>query len=262
MPALRWYGSQLLLIYPWPKGDDPSRFSGLRERALRIRQETPYAICTGIGGVVYETCWYMRGLERWMMDTRIDPEFCAALLDRMLVFWKGYYSEFMKEVGDLVDVVMVGDDLAGQNGPLFAPEFYREVVKPRQKALVQHIKSMTKAKVWYHTCGNCNEYVLELADNGVDILNPVQISATDMAPADLKARYGGKMCFWGGSIDAQHILPFAKPAEVKEHVRRNIGILKQGGGFVFNNCHNIQAGVPPENVVALYEAAYEYGWYE
>jgi len=248
--------------YPFPKGDDPSRFSGVRERALRLRKETPYAICTGIGGVVYETCWYMRGLERWMMDTRLDPEFCAALLDRMLMFWMGYYTEFMRAVGDLVDVVMVGDDLAGQAGPLFDPAFYRELVKPRQKALVQHIKSLTKAKIWYHTCGNCNEYVLELADNGVDILNPVQISAADMDPLDLKRRYGSKMVFWGGAIDAQHVLPFATPAEVKEHVRRNVGILKQGGGFVFNNCHNIQAGVPPENIVALYEAAYEYGWYE
>jgi uroporphyrinogen decarboxylase len=248
--------------YPFPKGDDPSRFSGVRERALRLRNETPYAICTGIGGVVYEYCWYMRGLERWMMDTRLDPEFCAALLDRTLAFWMGYYTEFMRAVGDLIDVVMVGDDLAGQAGPLFDPAFYREIVKPRQKALVQHIKSLTKAKIWYHTCGNCNEYVLELADNGVDILNPVQISAADMAPLDLKRRYGTKMVFWGGAIDAQHVLPFATPAEVKEHVRRNVGILKQGGGFVFNNCHNIQAGVPPENVVALYEAAYECGWYE
>jgi uroporphyrinogen decarboxylase len=247
--------------YPWPRGADPSRFTGLRERALELRKETPYALCTGIGGVVYEYCWYLRGLERWMMDMLVAPEFCAAMLDRMADFWMGYYTEFMKEVGDLVDVVMVGDDLTGQKGPLFSPEFYRTVVKPRQKRVVQHIRSLTKARIWYHTCGNCNAYVWDLEDNGVDILNPVQISAADMNPDDLKTRYGRRVTFWGGGIDAQHVLPTATPEVVREHVRRNIRAFMPGGGYVFNNCHNIQPGVPPENIVALFDAAHEFGWY-
>jgi len=145
-----------------------------------LRDETPYAICTGIGGVVYEYCWYMRGLERWFMDLVENQAFCEAVLDQTLKFWKDFYTGYMKEVGDLVDVIMIGDDLAGQRGPLFNPAIYRKMVKPRQKALVQHIRSLTKAKIWYHTCGSCHMYIPELIDNGVDILNPVQTSAAGM----------------------------------------------------------------------------------
>lgn len=246
--------------YPFPRGNDPTRFSGLRSRAQKL-QGTGFAVCTGIGGVVYEYGWYLRGLEHWFMDMIENPDFCGAVLDRILEFWTDYYTGFMAEVGNCVDVVMIGDDLAGQDGPLFRPDFYRTVVKPRQKALVQHIKKLTSAKIWYHTCGGCVEYIPELIDNGVDILNPVQISARGMDPAELKRRFGDKIVFWGGGIDSQHILPFASPQKVRDAVRENIGIFKPNGGFVFNNVHNIQAGVPAENIVALFDAAYEFGRY-
>jgi uroporphyrinogen decarboxylase len=246
--------------YPFPNGSDPTRFIGLREQAKKLHAG-PYAICTGIGGVVYEYCWYLRGLQRWFMDMIENPAFCEALLDCILKYWIDYYTGFMKEVGDYVDVVMIGDDLAGQSGPLFNPEFYRTIVKPRQKKLVQHIKSLTDAKIWYHTCGNCQEYIPDLVDNGVDILNPVQTSAANMDPQQLKDKYGKSVVFWGGGIDSQKILPFASAKEVKEHVRKNIETFKPNGGYVFNNIHNIQAGVPAENIVAMYEAAYEYGVY-
>ena len=247
--------------YPFPDGSDRSRFTGVREQALQMRKETQYAISTGIGGVVYEICWYMRGLEQWFMDMIQNPSFCEVLLDKMLKFWLDYYIGFMAEVGDIIDIVMIGDDLTGQDGPLFSPKFYRKVVKPRQKKLVQHIKSLTNAKIWYHTCGGCIEYIPDLIDNGIDILNPIQISAKSMEPKLLKEKYGDKLVFWGGAIDAQHILPFAKPGEIRKHVRRNLEIFKPGGGFVFNNVHNIQVGVPPENIVALFDAAYEFGFY-
>jgi uroporphyrinogen decarboxylase len=248
--------------YPFPDGTDPTRFTGVREQALQMRNETPYAISTGIGGVVYEYCWYMRGLERWFMDMVDNPGFCEALLDKTLKFWMDYHSAFMAEVGDIIDVVMIGDDLAAQHGPLFSPRFYRRIVKPRQKKLTQHIKSLTDAKIWYHTCGSCVDYIPDLIDNGIDILNPVQISAKGMDPKELKERFGKNLVLWGGGIDAQHILPFESPKEVKEHVRKNIEILKRDGGYVFNNVHNIQADVPAENIVALFDAAYEFGSYE
>jgi len=251
-----------LADYPFPKGDDPTRFTGLREQALKMRRETPYAISTGICGVVYEFCWYMRGLERWFIDMVENPHLCEALLDQTLKFWLGYLDGFMAEAGDLIDIVMIGDDLTGQNGPLFSPDFYRKIVKPRQKKLVQHIKSLTKAKIWYHTCGSCFSLIDELIDNGIDILNPVQIGIVNMEPKQLKERFGRKISFWGGGIDAQHILPFAKPDEIREHVRKNLEIFKPGGGYVFNNVHNIQVGVPPENIVALFDAAYEFGFYD
>lgn len=253
---------QDLASYPFPKGNDPSRFAGLRTEALRMREASSAALCTAIGGVVYETCWYMRGLERWFMDMLENPGFCEALLDCILTYWRDFYDGFLGEIGDLVDVVMIGDDLAGQNGPLFSPDFYRRIVKPRQKALVQHIKSKTKAKIWYHTCGSCVEYIPDLIDNGVDVLNPVQISARDMEPRSLKQRFGARMALWGGGIDSQRVLPFASPGEVRDEVRRNLEIFMAGGGYVFNNVHNIQHGVPPQNIVALYDAAYEYGFYD
>jgi uroporphyrinogen decarboxylase len=167
----------------------------------------------------------------------------------------------MAEIGDIADVIMIGDDLAGQSGPLFSGDFYRKVVKPRHKKLVQYIKSLTKAKIWYHTCGSCIPLLPELKDNGVDIVNPVQISADNMNPALLKKDFGDKLVFWGGACDSQHILPFATPEKVREDVRKNIEAFKPGGGYVFNNVHNIQAGVPAQNIVALYDAAYEFGFY-
>ena len=248
--------------YPFPDGSDSTRFDSVRSEAKKLQKETNYAICTGIGGVVYEYCWYLRGLERWFMDMLERPSFCEKLLDKMLRFWMDYYTGFMAEVGDLVDVVMIGDDLSGQYGPLFSPDFYRSVVKPRQKKLVQHIKSMTDAKIWYHTCGNCRVYIPDLIDNGVDILNPVQTSAEGMDGIELKSEFGGKISFWGAGIDSQHILPFSTPEKVAEEVRRNLAIFKRGGGYVFNNIHNIQAGVPAENIVAMYDTAYEYGFYK
>ncbi len=247
--------------YPFPKGDDPTRFTGVREQALELRNQTPYAISTGIGGVVYEICWYMRGLERWFIDMMENPAFCEALLEQTLKFWLDYFTGFMAEVGDIIDVVMIGDDIGGQAGPLFSPDFYRKIVKPRQKKLVAHIKSLTSAKIWYHTCGSVAQLIPDLLDNGIDILNPVQISAENMDPQQLKDKFGDKLTFWGGAIDTQHVLPVASPEEIKRHVRKNIEILKPGGGYVFNNVHNIQLGVPPENIVALFDSAYENGFY-
>ena len=251
-----------LADHPWPSGGDAGRFEGLRERALEIRENTPYALVSGISGVVYEICWYLRGLQQWFMDMLEQPEFCEAMLERTLKFWLDWFDAFLTEVGDLVDVIMIGDDLAGQGGPLFRPDFYRRVVKPRQKRLVQFIKSRTKAKIWYHTCGACRGYIPDLLDNGIDVLNPVQISAAEMDPEQLKAQFGDRLAFWGGAIDSQHVLPSADPQTVREHVRRNLEVLKPGGGYVFNNVHNLQAGVPAENVLAMYDAAYDFGSYE
>jgi uroporphyrinogen decarboxylase len=247
--------------YPFPKGDDPGRFKGLRERALHLKENTPYAVVSGISGVVYEICWYMRGLESWFMDMVSQPQFCEALLDQTLKFWMDWFRLFLDEVGDVVDVIMIGDDLAGQKGPLFRPEIYRTLVKPRHKQLVQYIRSRTEAKIWYHTCGACTEYIPDLIDNGINALNPVQISAVGMDPRDLKARFGEELTFWGGAIDAQHVLPSATPEKIRDDVRRNLEAFMPGGGYVFNNVHNIQAGVPPENILALYDAAYEFGFY-
>ncbi|HOW64155.1 MAG TPA: uroporphyrinogen decarboxylase family protein [Verrucomicrobiota bacterium] len=247
--------------YPWPKGDDPTRFKGLRERALQLKQNTPYAVVSGISGVVYETCWYLRGLEQWFCDLMTQPQFCEAMLDQTLKFWLDWFRLFLDEVGDVVDVIMIGDDIAGQNGPLFRPELYQRLVKPRHMRLVQYIRSRTPARIWYHTCGSCRDFIPDLIDNGIHILNPVQISARNMDPSDLKRAYGRELSFWGGGCDAQHVLPCGTPDEVAANVRHNVRALMPGGGYVFNNVHNIQGEVPPENIIALFDTAWDCGFY-
>ncbi len=248
--------------YPWPKGDDPGRFAGLRERALQLRRDTPYAVVSGISGVVYEICWYLRGLEQWFCDLMTEPEFCEAMLDQTLKFWMDWFRAFLDEVGDVVDVIMIGDDLAGQDGPLFNPELYRRIVKPRHKRLVQYIRSRTQAKIWYHTCGGCRDYIPELLDNGINILNPVQTSARHMDPVKLKQQFGRNLVFWGGGCDSQHVLPTGTPDQVAADVRKNMAALKPGGGYIFNNIHNIQGEVSPENIIAMYDTAYACGFYD
>ena len=190
-----------------------------------------------------------------------NTEFCEAMLDQTLKFWMDWFRLFLDEVGDLVDVIMIGDDLAGQNGPLFSPDVYRRIVKPRHRRLVQYIRSRTKAKIWYHTCGACTDLIPEIIDNGADILNPVQVSAKNMDPSALKQRFGENLVFWGGGVNAQQVLPRGTPQEVAENVRQNLKAFMPGGGYVFNNVHNIQGEVPAENILALYDTAYENGFY-
>jgi uroporphyrinogen decarboxylase len=247
--------------YTWPKGDDPGRFAGLRDRALRIRNDTPYAVVSGISGVIYEFGWYLRGFERWFCELLTDPEFCEAVLDQMLKYWLDWFRLFLDEVGDIVDVIMIGDDLAGQDGPLFHPEIYRRLVKPRHKRLVRYIRSRTRAKIWYHTCGSCLAHIPDLIDNGIHILNPVQLGARQMDPAELKRRFGRDLVFWGGGCDAQHVLPRGAPGDIVDNARRNLAAFMPGGGYVFTGIHNIQGDVPPENIVALFDTAYEHGFY-
>jgi uroporphyrinogen decarboxylase len=248
--------------YPFPNGGDPTRFTGVRARALELRHNTPYALSSGICGVAYEPCWYMRGMERLFMDMMEDRGLCEALIDQTTRYWVDWLTGFLGEAGDLLDVVMIGDDLTGQNGPLFSPQVYRELVRPCQQRIIDTIKKHSDAKIWYHTCGDCSEYIGDFIEMGVDILNPVQISTTGMNPAVLKAKYGKDIVFWGGGIDSQHILPFATPEAIREEVRKILEVFKPGGGYVFNNVHNIQPEIPPANVVALYESAYEFGFYD
>jgi uroporphyrinogen decarboxylase len=247
--------------YPFPNGGDPSRFSGVREKALAIRQNTPYALSSGICGVTYEFCWYMRGLENTFKDMIRNQAFFEALIDRTSQYWVDWMEGFLGQVGDVLDIVMIGDDLAGQNGPLFSPKIYRKIVRPRQQRVIDAIKKHTQAKIWYHTCGDCSQYIPDLIEMGVDILNPVQISTRGMDPKMLKEKFGKNIVFWGGGVDSQHVLPFASPEKIIEDVKNNLEIFKPGGGYVFNNVHNIQPDIPAENIVAMYEAAYEFGFY-
>ena len=164
-------------------------------------------------------------------------------------------------VGDYVDVVMIGDDVAGQEGLLFSPKLWKELIKPVEKRFCQAIKRKTKAYLFFHSCGSVYKLISDFIEMGVDILNPVQVSAKDMDTKRLKVEFGDRITFWGGGCDTGHALPYGKPEDVEREVKRRIADLAPGGGFIFTQVHNIQSEVPPENVVAMFEAVKKYGKY-
>ncbi len=240
--------------YPWPDPHDPGLTEGLHEEARRLSQETDYALVGDPSASLFERAWYLRGFENFMIDLLTDECFATALLDKLLELRMAGLQDFLGQVGGYIHVIRLGDDLGQQGGPLISPPLYRRVVKPRQRELIQFVKERTDAYVFYHTCGSVVEFVADLVEIGVDILNPVQVSAKDMDPARLKAQYGDRLSFWGG-VDTQHVLPHGTPEEVQKEARRRIEQLGSGGGYVLNAVHNIQPDVPPQNIMAMYGVA-------
>jgi uroporphyrinogen decarboxylase len=172
------------------------------------------------------------------------------------------YGNILKEIGQYVQVVAIGDDLGTQNGLLISPDIYRKRIKPRQKRLIDSIKSKTDAYIFYHTCGAIREFIPDLIEIGVDALNPIQVSAKGMGDtAELKRMYGKDLTFWGGLCDNQKVLPFGTPKEVREETRRRLEDMMAGGGYVAASIHCIQDEVPPENILAMFETVHEYGKY-
>jgi uroporphyrinogen decarboxylase len=183
------------------------------------------------------------------------------MMDKVLELKWAYWGKCLEILGDTADVVQEADDFAGQHGLLISPRTYRNLVKPRHKELFDFIHKRTKAKVFFHSCGSVRPVIPDLIEIGVDILNPVQVSAAGMDSAELKREYGKDLTFWGGGIDTQNVLGTGTPQQVREEVRRRVEDLMPGGGFVFAAVHNIQGNVPPENIVAMWEALQEYGVY-
>ena len=163
---------------------------------------------------------------------------------------------YHEAVGGRIDVIfMSGTDFGSQNGPFISPQAYREIFKPLHTKMNDWVHAHTSWKTFFHTCGSITAFLEDFAEAGVDILNPVQISAAGMSPETLKGKYGDRFVFWGGAVDAQHTLAFGRPEQVREEALRNSAVFGRGGGFVFNNVHNIQATVPAENMLALLTAA-------
>ena len=234
----------------------------LAAEARRLRSTTDKAILGLTGLKIYEGAQGARGWQRFMEDLAGQPAMAEALLQRLADSACADLARYLDVVGETIDIVQVGDDLGTQNGPQLSLRMYRRLVKPYQQQMWQFIKARSGLPVFLHCCGGIYPLIPDLIEAGVDILNPVQISAVGMDPVRLKAEFGRDLVFWGGGADTQHILPEATPQEVADHVRRQIDILAPGGGFVFNQVHNIQANVPPENIAAMLEAALEYGSYD
>ena len=245
---------------PWPDPADPARYLGLRERVKALRASTERALfgIAPCGHDLFNQLFRVRGMEEGLMDLVANVEFAEAFLDRLTGTIVTAQERYLAEVGDLIDVHFAADDLAGQSGPLVSPTTWRKLVKPRQARIMAAIKARTRAPVFYHSCGAIREFLPDLVEIGVDIVNPVQISAEGMAPRALKERWGSKLVFWGGGVDTQWVLSFGSPQEIESQVRENLQILGTGGGFIFSAVHNVQATVPTENLLALFRALAAY----
>ncbi len=245
--------------YDWPDPDDPDRVEGVAEEARYWFEHSQFALLgPGSSCSLFEQCWYLRGFEQFLVDLMINKEFAHALMRKVLDVRLKMYGNYLEQAGRYLDLVYVADDISMQTGPIMSPATYREMIKPYQKEYFQFIKNKSQAKLFYHCCGNVKPFLEDLIEIGIDVLNPVQVTATGMDPAELKRVYGDRLVFWGG-IDTQQLLPKGSPAEVRQETRRIIDIMAQGGGYVLSAVHNIQADTAAENIVAMLNAAFEYG---
>ncbi|MBI4841684.1 MAG: hypothetical protein HY803_11540, partial [candidate division NC10 bacterium] len=245
--------------FAWPDPLDPGRFRTLRKQAETHRTNTDAAIILVLGVGAVHQIQFMRGYAASLEDLIVAPDFVRAFMVRYVDFWIRLTERALQEVGDLVDVAMFGDDLGTQQGPVLSPALYRRLIKPYHVRMVQTVKRFNKPLL-LHSCGSVAAFIPDFIEAGVDALHPIQVSAKDMDSAWLKREYGRDITFWGG-VDTQRVLPTGTPAEVRGEVRRRIADLGPGGGYVLGAVHNVQAEVPVENVLAMVEAAKEFGRY-
>ena len=248
--------------YNWPDGLDKSPFVGLKDHAKQLHDKTEFALSTPPVGCIYEYCTFLFGFTKTLRYLKTKPEIIVAAMEELLKYWTDYVTIFLGEVGSFLDVVCINGDVAEQAGPIMNIKLYEKLIKPIERKLSSRIHQLVDTKINYHSCGSIAQFIHHFTDIGYDIVNPVQISAFDMEPCSLKKRFGETMSFWGGLCNSQKTLPFGTPRQIREEVRRNFECLKSGGGFVASNIHNITAEVPPQNVVAMFDAALEFRNYE
>lgn len=247
--------------YRWPQPDPAEVNAQLGMQAKILYETTDYALVgsTVIGGGIFEQPARVMGLENFLMALVTEPAFADRLMETITDIYIESCNRYLEYVGPYIQVFTFWDDLTGQNGWLIKPDMYRKMIKPKHKRLVEAIKRKTNAKLFFHSCGATRELIPDLIETGFDILNPVQVSAKGMNTKELKRDFGKDIVFWGGGVDTQQILPFGSPQEVVDEVKHRIDDLAPGGGFVFAAVHNIQAFVPPENIVAAFDTARQYG---
>jgi uroporphyrinogen decarboxylase len=247
-----------IATYDTPAHLDTS-YEALADKARRLREETDYLLVGFFGGHVFQAAQSLRGWDTFLLDLLINRPFAEALMDRLVEANVERFARYAETVAPYVDVIQFEDDLGMQDRPLLRPELYREVVKPYHARLFGFAKARADAYLMLHSDGAVAPLIPDFIDMGVDILNPVQVSAAGMDTTRLKRAFGEEIVFWGAGCDSQRVLPFGTPEAVREEVRRRIDDLAPGGGFVFAPVHNVQAEVPAENVVAMFEAARAYG---
>lgn len=240
--------------YKWPDPKNDRTIEGIKEEAKKLFDENKYAIVGDMVDTgVFEPSHYLRGFENFLMDLMINKDIAHYILRKMLEFQKARYDMFLSEVGKYLDIVFVGDDLASTESTLMSPEIYREMVKPYQKEYFSYIKKRTNAKLMYHSCGNVSPLIEDLIEIGVDILNPIQVNAKGMDTKELKRKFGDRICFWG-AIDTNCVLPKGTVQDVENEVKRRVADLGPQG-YVLTAVHDIQADVPPQNIVTMFKTA-------
>lgn len=246
--------------YSWPDGNAQWRFQGMQEKIDRFSNDYAIVIEGLVGGELLEGSFWMRGYENLYCDMLLNEKEFLHLLDKKLEVQNAYWKTAGEKFSDKADIVRIGDDLGEQNTTRIAPDIYRKLIKPRHKELIENIRSSFNKDVFvfYHSCGAISELIPDLIEIGVDILNPVQYTLPNMGAEFLKKEFGQDLSFWGGGIDTQNILPFGTPADIEKEVARQMEVLSKDGGFVFAAVHNIQHGVPVENLLTLIQAVKKY----
>lgn len=227
------------------------------EGAKSLRAGTDRAIIGLFGGNLLELGQWFYRMDRFLMMMAGEPERTEAFLDRLVEIHLKNLERYLALVGPYIDVILFGDDLGSQNGPQMSPAMYRRLFKPRHAAMWKRAKELAGAKVMLHCCGGVRPILDDLIDAGLDAINPVQITCAGMESEGLKRDFGRRITFWGGGCDTRDILCNASPAAVRDHVRRQVEILGPGGGFVFQQVHNILANVPADNIIAMFDAVLE-----
>jgi uroporphyrinogen decarboxylase len=234
----------------------------LKEKALKYREEGKIVILKGLCAGVFEMQQRLRGMSNALIDPLIYPDFSDLTIGKLAELKIEFWKMALQELGGLADIIAEGDDYGTQESQLIDPEHFRNYYKRHVAGIIKTIREIVPyAKVMFHSCGNVRPLIPDFIEMGIDILNPVHISAAGMEPESLKSDFGNDIVFWGGGVETQHILPNGKVNEVADNVKRNIDALAPGGGFVFTTVHNIQSEVPPQNIMAMWETLQKHGKY-
>jgi uroporphyrinogen decarboxylase len=249
--------------FAWPDYGAPWRIEGLREQAEGYRAAGYAVMLKDPFAGIFEMAQRIVGMEKLLLMMAMDAALAGVLFDKLTELKLDFWEMALPKLADRVDVISQADDYGSQASQIISPRMYREQIKPRWKVIFQRIRKLAPGAFrFFHSCGNVRPLIPDFIELGVQILNPVHIKATGMEPVALKRDFGDALTFWGGGVDTQDTLPHGTPQQVRDEVRRNIEALAPGGGYVFNTVHNIQADVPVENILAMYEAFQEYQLYE
>jgi uroporphyrinogen decarboxylase len=242
---------------PGPLVAGPDGQRKFAEGSRKLREKTDRAIVGLFGGNLLEVGQFLYRNDGFLMLLAGNPKRAHEFLGRIVEIHLANLERFLGTVGPYIDVIAFGDDLGMQNGPQISPAMYREFFKPRHAKMWRQAKELAPVKVMLHCCGGVRPLLTDLIEAGLDAINPVQISCRGMEPAELKRDFGDRLTFWGGGCDTRFVLSKGTPQQVRRHVREQVSIFSPGGGFVFQQVHNVLADVPPENVIAMFDAVNE-----